>query len=31
VNRYVLKNAVSGELVIKHLNREQESDQSTWV
>jgi peptide chain release factor subunit 1 len=29
VNRYVLKNAVSGELVIKHLNREQESDQST--
>ncbi|KAH9546006.1 hypothetical protein CY35_12G074100 [Sphagnum magellanicum] len=30
VNRYVLKNAVSGELVIKHLNREQESDQSTF-
>jgi peptide chain release factor subunit 1 len=28
VNRYVLKNAVSGEIVIKHLNKEQEADQS---
>lgn len=27
-NRYVLKNAVTGELVIKHLSKEQEVDQS---
>jgi peptide chain release factor subunit 1 len=30
VNRYVLKNAVSGEIVIKHLNKEQEADQSNF-
>lgn len=27
-NQYVLKNAVTGELVIKHLSKEQEVDQS---
>jgi len=29
-NRYVLKNAVTGELVIKHLSKEQETDQSNF-
>jgi peptide chain release factor subunit 1 len=29
-NRYVLKNAVTGELVIKHLSKEQETDQSKY-
>ncbi|AQK63643.1 Eukaryotic peptide chain release factor subunit 1-3 [Zea mays] len=28
VNRYVLKNTATGETVIKHLNKEQEADQS---
>ncbi|KAK9152968.1 hypothetical protein Sjap_000448 [Stephania japonica] len=28
INRYILKNTVSGETVIKHLNKDQEADQS---
>jgi peptide chain release factor subunit 1 len=30
VNRYVLKNVVTGEVLIKHLNKEQEADQSNF-
>ncbi|KAJ7971819.1 Eukaryotic peptide chain release factor subunit 1-3 [Quillaja saponaria] len=30
VNRYVLKNSVTGEIVIKNLNKEQEVDQSNF-
>ncbi|KAI5648368.1 hypothetical protein M9H77_34373 [Catharanthus roseus] len=30
INRYVLKNAVSNEIIIKHLNKEQEADQSNF-
>lgn len=30
VNRYVLKNAATGEIVIKHLNKEQEADLSNF-
>lgn len=30
INRYVLKNVVTGEIVIKHLNKESESDQSNF-
>jgi len=30
VNRYVLKNVVTGEVLIKHLNKEQEDDQSNF-
>eukprot|EP00250_Pteridium_aquilinum_P034635 c7855_g1_i1 orf=285-1598(+) len=30
VNRYILKNAVTGEILIKHLNKEQEADQSQF-
>ncbi|KAI7727648.1 LOW QUALITY PROTEIN: hypothetical protein M8C21_003439, partial [Ambrosia artemisiifolia] len=29
-NRYVLKNSVTGEIIIKHLNKDQESDQSNF-
>ncbi|GAU42266.1 hypothetical protein TSUD_327440 [Trifolium subterraneum] len=30
INRYVLKNATTGEIVIKHLKKEQEADQSNF-
>ena len=30
INRYVLKNTATGEIVIKHLNKEQEADQSNF-
>lgn len=30
INRYVLKNAGSNEIIIKHLNKDQESDQSNF-
>jgi len=30
INRYVLKNSVTGEIIIKHLNKEQEADQSQF-
>lgn len=30
INRYLLKNAVSNEIIIKHLNKEQEADQSNF-
>jgi len=30
INRYVLKNGSTGEIVIKHLNKEQETDQSNF-
>lgn len=30
INRYVLKNSVTGETIIKHLNRDQEADQSNF-
>lgn len=30
INRYVLKNAASNEIIIKHLNKEQEADQSNF-
>ncbi|KAI8013465.1 Eukaryotic peptide chain release factor subunit 1-3 [Camellia lanceoleosa] len=30
INRYVLKNASTGEIVIKHLNKDQDSDQSNF-
>ncbi len=31
VNHYVLKNAISKGIVIKHLNKDEEIDQSKWV
>ncbi|GFY96495.1 eukaryotic release factor 1-3 [Actinidia rufa] len=30
INRYVLKNASTGEIIIKHLNKDQEGDQSNF-
>jgi peptide chain release factor subunit 1 len=30
VNRYVLKHSASGEIIIKHLNKETEADQSNF-
>jgi peptide chain release factor subunit 1 len=30
INRYILKNATTGEIVIKHLKKEQEADQSNF-
>ncbi|RYR54092.1 hypothetical protein Ahy_A06g029360 isoform A [Arachis hypogaea] len=30
INRYVLKNATNGEIIIKHLSKEQETDQSNF-
>jgi len=30
INRYVLKNGITGEIVIKHLNKEQEANQSNF-
>ncbi|KAA8522521.1 hypothetical protein F0562_013118 [Nyssa sinensis] len=30
INRYVLKNSSTGEIVIKHLNKEQEADQNNF-
>nr|GFD49789.1 eukaryotic peptide chain release factor subunit 1-3-like [Tanacetum cinerariifolium] len=30
INRYVLKNATTSEIIIKHLNKDQESDQSNF-
>lgn len=30
INRYILKNIISGEVIIKHLNREQEVDQKNF-
>ncbi|EEF49287.1 eukaryotic peptide chain release factor subunit, putative [Ricinus communis] len=30
ITRYVLKNSVTGEIVIKHLNKEQETDQNNF-
>ncbi|CAN1241565.1 Eukaryotic peptide chain release factor subunit 1-3 [Linum perenne] len=30
INRYVLKNSVNGEIVIKHLNKDKEGDQSNF-
>jgi peptide chain release factor subunit 1 len=30
INRYALKHSVSGEIIIKHLNKEQEADQSNF-
>ncbi|KAG2546604.1 hypothetical protein PVAP13_9KG035000 [Panicum virgatum] len=30
INRYVLKNSVTGEIITKHLNKEQEADQSQF-
>ena len=30
INRYVLKNSSTGEIVIKHLNKEQEGNQSNF-
>nr|KAJ0222782.1 hypothetical protein LSAT_V11C200059560 [Lactuca sativa] len=30
INRYVLKNGVSGEIIVKHLNKEQETDESNF-
>ncbi|KAJ8618763.1 hypothetical protein MRB53_014949 [Persea americana] len=30
INRYTLKNAVTAEIIIKHLNKDQESDQSNF-
>ncbi|CAL5084924.1 unnamed protein product [Urochloa decumbens] len=30
INRYVLKNTATGEVVIKHMNKEQEADQSNF-
>ena len=30
INRYVLKNSTTGEIIIKHLNKEQEADQNNF-
>ncbi|CAH1435853.1 unnamed protein product [Lactuca virosa] len=30
INRYVLRNGVSGEIIIKHLNKEQDTDESNF-
>ncbi|GJW38005.1 eukaryotic peptide chain release factor subunit 1-3 [Tanacetum coccineum] len=30
INRYVLKNATTSEIIIKHLNKDQEADQSNF-
>ncbi len=30
INRYVLKNSATGEIIIKHLNKDQEADQSNF-
>jgi peptide chain release factor subunit 1 len=30
INRYALKHSVSGEIIVKHLNKEQEADQSNF-
>lgn len=30
INRYVLKNTATGEIIIKHLNKEQEADQGNY-
>ncbi|MBO8589802.1 hypothetical protein INN88_14510, partial [Staphylococcus aureus] len=30
INRYILKNSVTGEVVIKHLNKDQETNQSNF-
>jgi len=30
INRFALKHSVSGEIIIKHLNKEQEADQSNF-
>ncbi|KAD4386202.1 hypothetical protein E3N88_26371 [Mikania micrantha] len=30
INRYVLKNSTTGEIIVKHLNKDQETDQSNF-